>query len=98
MAGRRSLRASLARALHRMTDPAAGAEWTPRAVGPFAKLVFQLPSSDEPPLLRRRGADETSTDLSERQRDLAFDMYGEALIRIAAEDEERHRRTRRETA
>jgi hypothetical protein len=97
MAGPRRLRATLHRALRRMTDPSAAHAWVPDALGPFAVLVPNEPHTEEADRLRP-AADLSSADLRERQRALAFDMYGEALMRIAMQDAERHRSEQRETA
>jgi hypothetical protein len=79
-----------------MTAPSALDGWRPNG---FDALI----SLETPPVLpasadgdQRR--DGSSADLRARQRDLAFDMYAEALMRIADEDDAAYARDRRATA
>ena len=85
----------LARALRRMTAPSTLTWWRPEAFDALMSLeMADAPASDED--VRRR--DGSSADLRERQRALAFDMSGEALMRLADEDDAEHAQERRETA
>lgn len=84
----------LMRALRKMTtEPSAMSWWRP--LGSDAMLELRSPGSpiDETPV-----RDGSSADLRDRQRDLAFDMYAEALVRLAEEDDAAHRSGRRATA
>ena len=73
MAGR------MRRALQRMTDQSVMSWWRP--LGSDAMVTLPEPDRADESVARRR--DGSSADLRERQRDLAFDMYAEALLRIA---------------
>jgi hypothetical protein len=85
----------LRRALHRMTGPSSMSWWRPQGDDPIVAIpaIEALSADDE--LAVREGS---STDLGDRQRELAFDMYAEALMRIADEDDAVHRRKRRASA
>ena len=85
----------LTRALRRMTDPAAMSWWRPQGFDALVTMPapHALIAHDDD--VRRDGS---STQLSDRQRELAFDMYAEALLRLAAEDDAEHRRDDRASA
>jgi hypothetical protein len=90
MAGR------LRRALARMTDPSAMSWWRPEGFDPL--LSLSDPPATAPATGGARRRDGSSADLRDRQRELAFDMYAEALVRIADADDDAHRRDRRASA
>jgi hypothetical protein len=78
-----------------MTGGSAMSWWRP--VGFDALVAIPPPEarSADDDVVRRDGS---SDELRDRQRAIAFEMYGEALMRIAAEDETEHRRDDRATA
>ena len=82
------------RALREMTtEPFAMSWWRPHGYDAMVDLRSPAAPLDETPL-----RDGSSADLRDRQRDLAFDMYAEALVRLADEDDAAHRGDRRATA
>jgi hypothetical protein len=85
----------LTRALRRMTDHSAMSWWRPQGFDPLIDLPLPEAPLSQDDVVRRDGS---SGDLRDRQRELAFEMYGEALLRIAAEDEAAHHRDDRATA
>ncbi len=88
-----------------MTDPTATSWWRPMGSDAMVTLALPETTSDDKTCPRRDGPGArgcpprgSSADLRDRQRELAFDMYAEALVRIADEDDAKHRQDRRATA
>ena len=83
------------RALRRMTDSSTTQWWRPQGFDMLVAMpaadALTAPDDD----VRRDGS---SADLRGRQRELAFDMYAEALVRLAHEDEAAYRKDERASA
>lgn len=85
----------LKRALNALTGPSGGlAWWCPQAFHAVPAIPADAPIVDEPAV----GGDTSSADLRERRREVAFDMYAEALVRMVDADAATHRRRRRTSA
>jgi hypothetical protein len=78
-----------------MVDPAAMSWWRPQGFDALVTMPSPEALIEHDDVVRRDGS---SADLRDRQRELAFEMYGEALVRMAADDDAEHRRDDRETA
>jgi hypothetical protein len=76
-----------------MTDHSAMSWWRPQGFDALVTMPSPEALIGHEDVVRRDGS---SADLRDRQRELAFEMYGEALVRMAADDERLNRR--RETA
>ena len=86
----------LARMLQQLTAPSAVPAWRPQGSDPLIAIpMIDALAGEDDSAARRDGS---SMDLGERQRELAFDMYAEALMRITDEEDAAHHRKRRESA
>jgi hypothetical protein len=78
-----------------MTNPVATSWWRPQGFDALVTLPTPERLIEHDDVVRRDGS---SADLRDRQRELAFEMYGEALVRMADEDDRARRKRRRKTA